>query len=70
MSALARLEARDAAALASTEDALREALRPITWQDVRLAVGEGGLDAADTLAGANAELRRRLALLPPSDSPQ
>jgi len=34
-------------------------LRPITMQDVRLAVGEGPLTPADVLAGSNAELTRR-----------
>jgi len=33
--------------------------RPITMQDVRLAVGEGPLTPADVLAGCNAELARR-----------
>lgn len=33
--------------------------RPITMQDVRLAVGEGKLSNADVLAGCNAEMRRR-----------
>jgi hypothetical protein len=33
--------------------------RPITWQDIRLAAGEGRLSLNDTLAAANAELRRR-----------
>lgn len=41
-----------------------ELSRPITFQDVRLAVGEGGLTATDVLAGVNAELRRRAALSP------
>lgn len=38
--------------------------RPITMQDMRLAVGEGPLKPADVLAGCNAELRRRQALQP------
>ena len=41
-----------------------ELSRPITFQDVRLAVGEGKLTATDVLAGVNAELRRRAALSP------
>lgn len=40
-------------------------LRPITMQDVRLAVGEGPLKPADVLAGCNAELARRRALISP-----
>ncbi len=42
--------------LADDEEAT---IRAITMQDVRLAVGEGKLSAADLLAGCNAELRRR-----------
>lgn len=41
-------------------------LRPITMQDVRLAVGEGPLKPADVLAGCNAELARRKALISPA----
>lgn len=41
-------------------------LRPITMQDVRLAVGEGPLKPADVLAGCNAELVRRKALISPA----
>lgn len=42
---------------------LEEALRPITMQDVRLALGEEGrLSVSDILSGCNAELRRRAAL--------
>ncbi len=44
-------------------------LRPITMQDVRLAVGEGKLPANDVLAGCNAELRRRAALVRPASDP-
>jgi len=36
--------------------------RPITMQDVRLAVGEGRLTPSDVLAGCNAELARRASL--------
>lgn len=41
---------------------LADHLRPITMQDVRLAVGEGHLNAQDVLSGCNAELRRRTGL--------
>lgn len=41
-------------------------LRPITMQDVRLAVGEGPLKPADVLTGCNAELVRRKALISPA----
>lgn len=41
-------------------------IRPITMQDVRLAVGEGPLKPADVLAGCNAELVRRKALISPA----
>lgn len=37
--------------------------RPITMQDVRLAVGEGKLSQIDILAGVNAEVRRRADLV-------
>lgn len=58
----AELEAK-ADALAEERDRLREALlQPITWPQIRLTVGEGRLEAADTLAGVHAELRRRAAL--------
>lgn len=54
----AKLKARASRA----EERLGEAVKPITMQDVRLAVGEGLLRPADILAGCNAELRRRSAL--------
>lgn len=54
--------------LREERDRLREALlRPITWPEIRLAVGEGRLEAADTLAGVHAELRRRADLAAPSN---
>ena len=47
----------------SRADRLEKALaKPITMQDIRLAVGEGRLFPLDILTGANAELRRRAAL--------
>jgi len=51
-----------AAARDISAEPLEAAPRPITMQDVRLAVGEGPLKPADVLAGCNAELRRRGAL--------
>lgn len=48
--------------LASATARAERAALPITMQDVRLAVGEGKLTAADVLAGSNAELKRRAAL--------
>lgn len=42
---------------AITDDQIN--IRPITMQDVRLAVGEGKLTPDDVLAGCNAEIRRR-----------
>jgi hypothetical protein len=45
--------------------ARHELTRPITMQEVRLAVGEGKLSASDVLAGCNAEMARRRHLLAP-----
>lgn len=43
-------------------------LRPISMQDIRLAVGEGELSASDVLAGCNVELLRRSHLMGPRTS--
>lgn len=45
--------------VAALERDVKNTARPITMQDVRLAVGEGKLTPADVLNGCNAELRRR-----------
>lgn len=42
-----------------TREAIAEAFRPITMQDVRLHVGEGKLTSVGVLAGVNAELTGR-----------
>lgn len=41
--------------------------KPIDMQDVRLRVGEGKLTNADILAGVNAEIRARAALVQGDD---
>lgn len=43
----------------TTNNSSQDLFRPVTMQDVRLAVGEGALKATDVLAGVNAELARR-----------
>ena len=55
------LEAAEAQ-IAALKTALERETRPITWQEVRLAAGEGRLKPGDVLAGCNAELARRIRL--------
>lgn len=56
----ARLAAEARVSVLETEN--ERLSRPITMQDVRLAVGEGKLSGLEVLAGANAELVRRTTL--------